>query len=133
MESTTKPEWKDSPRNMGRHVYRLCGYMAMFPPSVPNHFIKKYSKIGDVVFDPFSGRGTTAVEACFEGRMGVGNDKNPLAYVLTKAQTSVPSLGRINKRIAQLEAEYSTFVQAEKFAWQIEMIFHSKNRRIFSL
>jgi len=130
MEQSLLPPWKHSQRNMGRHIYRLCGYMAMFPPNVPNHFIKKYSKPGDVVFDPFSGRGTTAVEACFEGRIGIGNDKNPLAYVLTKAQTSVPSRGRLLKRIAELENEYySVSATAEDFPWQIEMIFHPNTLR----
>ncbi|MBI2133627.1 site-specific DNA-methyltransferase [Candidatus Woesearchaeota archaeon] len=125
MEQVELPPWKNTSHNMGRSIYRLCGYMAMFPPNVPNHFIKKYSKKGDVVFDPFSGRGTTAIEACFEGRIGIGNDKNPLAYVLTKAQTSVPSYKRIIKRIQDLEKDFLSWNDTKKAEpWEIEMIFH---------
>jgi site-specific DNA-methyltransferase (adenine-specific) len=100
--------------------------MAMFPPSVPNYFINKYSKPGDTVFDPFSGRGTTAIEACFEGRRGIGSDRNPLAFVLTKAQTNVPSVGRILSRIAALQTEFESWTCDETFPWEINMIFHPK-------
>jgi len=46
----------------------------------------KYSRIGDVVLDPFSGKGTAPLEACLNGRIGVGNDLSPEAYVLTRAK-----------------------------------------------
>ena len=61
-----------------------CSYMAMFPPQLPHYFISKFTKPGDVVLDPFSGRGTTAVQAMSQNRIGIGNDLNVLAYVLTK-------------------------------------------------
>lgn len=99
----------------------------MFPARVPNYFIRKYSEPGDVVFDPFSGRGTTAIEACFEGRIGIGRDKNPLAFVLTKAQTGVPSRGRILSRIAKLEKEHANSPKnKEEVSWAIDMIFHTR-------
>jgi len=46
----------------------------------------KYSRIGDVVLDPFSGKGTAPLEACLNGRIGLGNDRSPEAYVLTRAK-----------------------------------------------
>ena len=33
-------------------------YRACFKPQLPNYFIEKYTKEGDVVYDPFGGRGT---------------------------------------------------------------------------
>ena len=45
---------------------------------------------GDRVLDPFSGRGTTAVEAAAQGRYGIGNDLNPLAVALTRGKLSNP-------------------------------------------
>ena len=79
----------------------------MFPPSLPHYFIKKFSKEGDTVLDTFSGRGTTVLEACLMNRVGIGNDKNILAYLLTKTKCDVPSVGRILSRIDKLEQEFN--------------------------
>lgn len=99
-------EWKDLPKNMNNPLHTMCSYMAMFPPSLPNYFIGKYSNEGDVVLDPFSGRGTTVLEACFMNRVGIGNDLNPIAYLLTKAKSSVPKKERVLARIKQLEDQF---------------------------
>ena len=53
-----------------------CTYMAMFPPALPHYFIRRFTEPKDIVLDPFSGRGTTAVEAMAQGRFGIGNDLN---------------------------------------------------------
>ena len=100
-------EWKQLPRNMNHQLHTMCSYMAMFPPSLPHHFINKYSKEEDVVLDPFSGRGTTVLEACLMNRVGVGSDRNPLALLLTKAKSDVPQKGRIISRIDKLSNEFN--------------------------
>jgi len=104
-----KPElkWKTFPKNMNNKLHTICSYMAMFPPSLPNYFIDKYSKEGDLVLDVFSGRGTTVLESCFMNRIGIGNDLNPLAFVLTKTKSNVPQKTRIIRRIEKLEKEFS--------------------------
>jgi site-specific DNA-methyltransferase (adenine-specific) len=51
-------------------IHQMTAYLAMFPPSLPNYFIKKFSNKEDLVFDPFSGRGTTVYEACSSRRTG---------------------------------------------------------------
>ncbi|WP_163556419.1 DNA methyltransferase [Helicobacter suis] len=58
----------------------------MFPPSLPHYFIEKYTRPGDIVYDPFCGRGTSVLEGCRLGRIGVGNDLSPLAFCLSKAK-----------------------------------------------
>ena len=47
-------------------------------------FISQYTRPGDLVYDPFSGRGTTAVEAALNNRRVAANDVNPLSAVLTR-------------------------------------------------
>lgn len=74
----------------------------MFPPQVPRVFIEWLTEPGDVVYDPFSGRGTAPLEACRLGRVGVGSDANPLAYVLTGAKVDPPTLGEAEARLAHL-------------------------------
>lgn len=75
----------------------------MFPPHVPRVFIEWLTRPGDVVYDPFSGRGTAPLEACRLGRVGVGSDANPLAYVLTGAKVDPPTLDAVKARLTQLK------------------------------
>lgn len=118
--------WKELPKNANK-LHTICSYMAMFPPSVPNHFIRKYSKPGDFVLDVFSGRGTTVLEACVEGRVGIGNDKSPLAFLLTKAKVNVPLKSTIIRRINELQRNFIKFsdeVDISNEEENIRMIFH---------
>jgi hypothetical protein len=80
------PEWKDQQRLWGHTFHPMCSYLASFPAALTHAFIARYSRPGDVVLDPFSGRGTTPLQACAEGRIGVGNDLNPFAHLLTAAK-----------------------------------------------
>jgi DNA modification methylase len=121
---TQSYEWKQLPRNMNNQLHTTCSYMAMFPPSVPHYFIEQYSSEGDVVLDPFCGRGTTVLEACFMNRNAIGNDKNPLAYVLTKAKADVPLKSSIIKRIDELKNECDiSEINLSNIHADIKMIF----------
>lgn len=54
---------------------RMCSLNeAPFPEKVPAFFIQAYSPIGGLVVDPFSGSGTSVVEAVRHGRNGLGTD-----------------------------------------------------------
>lgn len=118
-------EWKNLPKNMNNRLHTVCSYMAMYPPTLPNHFIEKYSKEGDVVLDSFSGRGTTVLEACLMNRIGIGNDLNPLAFVLTKTKSNVPKKSRIISRINELEKKYASIaeIDVKNEEERIRMIF----------
>ncbi len=76
--------------------------MAMFPPAIPHVFIQWLTEPGDVVFDPFSGRGTAPLEACLLGRVGLGADRNPLAVTLTGAKVDPPSRAAVEDRLDDL-------------------------------
>jgi DNA modification methylase len=52
-------------------------YHGNFVPQIPHQLILRYSKKGDVVFDPFVGSGTTAYEAESLGRNFIGIDIQP--------------------------------------------------------
>jgi len=106
MKKMFEPVWKCASKNWKTSLHNACPYLAMFPPALPNYFIEQFTKQGDIVLDPFSGRGTALLEAARTGRMAIGNDLNPLAYVLSKAKINVPPLKDINKRLAFLERNY---------------------------
>ena len=90
-------DWKDQPRGWGHPFHPMCSYLASFPAALAHAFIARYSRPGDVVLDPFSGRGTTPLQACAEGRIGVGNDLNPFAHLLTAAKVDAPSPAEARK------------------------------------
>ena len=62
------------------HMATECankGHSAAFPMALPEWFIKLFTKLGDVVLDPFMGSGTTAVACVKSNRDFVGMDINP--------------------------------------------------------
>jgi DNA methylase len=96
------PEWKAQQRLWGHSFHPMCSYLASFPAALAHAFIARYSRPGDVVLDPFSGRGTTPLQACAEGRIGVGNDLNPFAHLLTASKVEPATRAAAMTRLAQL-------------------------------
>jgi hypothetical protein len=101
------PEWKDQQRLWGHSFHPMCSYLASFPAALTHAFIARYSRPGDVVLDPFSGRGTTPLQACAEGRVGAGNDLNPLAHLLTAAKVDPPATAETATRLLALRLAWS--------------------------
>ncbi|HET7678250.1 MAG TPA: DNA methyltransferase [Candidatus Limnocylindrales bacterium] len=101
------PEWKQQQRLWGHSFHPMCSYLAMFPAGLAHAFIARYSRPGDVVLDPFSGRGTTPLQACAEGRFGLGLDLNPFAHLLTAAKVEPPTRGQAEARLAHLRIDWS--------------------------
>jgi hypothetical protein len=78
-------------------------YRACFKPQLPRFFIERLTAPGDVVYDPFMGRGTTLLEAAFLGRVPYGNDINPLSRMLIMPRLNPPSVPAIAERLAQID------------------------------
>jgi DNA modification methylase len=47
---------------------------ASYPPQVPERFIRFFTRVGEVVLDPFVGSGGTLVACATSGRQGIGVD-----------------------------------------------------------
>src|SRR5688572_12181440 len=109
-----EPDWKLQPRLWGHSLHPMCSYLASFPAALAHAFIARYSRPGDVVLDPFSGRGTTPLQAAAEGRIGVGNDLNPFAHLLTAAKVEPASRAESLTRLTQLRLAW----RSEEQAWQ---------------
>jgi hypothetical protein len=77
-------------------------YRACFKPQLPRFFIERLTVPGDRVYDPFSGRGTTALEAALLGRIPVACDINPLSAVLLAPRLSPPSLAEVAQRLTAI-------------------------------
>ena len=78
-------------------------YRACFKPQLPRFFIERLTRPGDVVYDPFMGRGTTLLEALLLSRIPFGNDINPLSRILIKPRLNPPALDEIIARIAEID------------------------------
>ncbi len=74
-------------------------YRACFKPQLPRFFIDRLTRAGDLVYDPFSGRGTTVIEAGLCGRNVVANDANPLSRILTEPRFFPPDPAALQKRL----------------------------------
>lgn len=68
-------------------THRLFRYPAKFHPPVVDALLRRYTKVGDTVLDPFVGSGTLLVEAIVNGRSAIGVDVDPVAIAVSKAKT----------------------------------------------
>ncbi|MBK5297426.1 MAG: site-specific DNA-methyltransferase [Vicinamibacteria bacterium] len=89
-------------RQRAAHSLHEISYRACFKPQLPRFFIERLTAPGDRVFDPFSGRGTTALEAALLGRLPVACDINPLSRMLLEPRLSPPSLPEIIERLHEI-------------------------------
>ncbi len=77
-------------------------YRACFKPQLPRFFIERLTQPGDIVYDPFMGRGTTPLEAALLGRIPWGNDLNPLSFAFTQPRLRPPTLADLTARLQEI-------------------------------
>jgi hypothetical protein len=99
-------------------------YRACFKPQLPRFFIERLTQPGEVVYDPFMGRGTTVLEAALLGRVPCGCDINPLSVVLTQPRLRPPSLADVAQRLRQID-----FASAKEFPEELLVFFHADTLR----
>jgi len=65
-------------------IYNMHTYWSKKPHDAIREYIRHYTKPGDLVLDPFSGSGGTALAALLEGRSAIAIDRSPAATFITK-------------------------------------------------
>lgn len=75
--------------DMARLTHYLFRYPAKFHPPVVAELINKFSKKGDVLYDPFCGSGTLQLMASVMDRHAIGTDIDPLACLVAQAKTQI--------------------------------------------
>lgn len=79
-------DFKKTQTNLFTHS--LHAYPARMVPGIAGELIKKYSREGDLIVDPFCGSGTTLVEGTLVNRKMIGVDLNPFAVFMSKVKTT---------------------------------------------
>ena len=99
-------------------------YRACFKPQLPRFFINLLTKKGQVVYDPFCGRGTTLIEAALMERKVIGNDINPLSKILCLPRLSPPDIDAIQKRLSAIPFNTTNYNKPD-----LSMFFHPKTEQ----
>jgi len=94
-------------------------YRACYKAELPHFFITLLSKEGDVVYDPFTGRGTTIIEAALLNRNIIANDINPLSTILSRPRLFIPSLKNVEERLNKIK-----FSSRHKADIDLSMFYH---------
>ncbi len=95
-------------------------YRACFKPQLPAFFINLLTRDRDIVYDPFSGRGTTVIEAGLLSRRIISNDINPLNQILARPRFFIPRIEDIEKRLNQIR-----FRKRIKSDLDLSMFYHA--------
>ena len=120
--------WHSASPRWGHSMHTMCSYHGMFPAKLVHFFIQRYSRPNDIVLDPFSGRGTVALQARVESRRTISGDLSPLAYVLSRAKTAPPGWNAVNRYLDALEKGYKPTTQREPdVSADISMLYHPKS------
>jgi DNA modification methylase len=87
MEMLSTVDWSFSSDDTSYLSHDIHPYPAKFIPQIPRNLIARLSLRGELVYDPFGGCGTTALEAILLGRQALSTDVHPLAKIIGEAKT----------------------------------------------
>src|SRR5664279_3582878 len=79
-------DWAGSAIKGESTLHQLSPYIGKIKSSMAASLVSQFTSEGDLVYDPFSGSGTVALEAWAARRPVIANDLSPYAYLLTRAQ-----------------------------------------------
>jgi len=99
---TFSNEFWTSRQRQGSSLHEIS-YRACFKPQLPGFFMDLLAGPGSVVLDPYSGRGTTVIEAGLRGSPFISNDVNPLSTILAKPRFRPPTVRMIGSRLEDLD------------------------------
>lgn len=117
--------WTSKQRQM-HSLHYSNSYRASFKPELPEFFISKYTSPGDVVGDPFGGRGTTALQAALNNRIAYSNDVSPLSERLAYPKLHPVTIEQIEKRLKQIDLTADVDLSNEE---DMSMFYHPDTYR----
>ena len=106
-----------------KHVHRLHPYKGKYIPQLVEYFMdnhtdkfKKevYFKPGDIVYDPFSGSGTTMVQSCELGIHAIGNDVSAFNALVGNCKVTKYNLIDVQTEITRIYKALKSFLLDHK-------------------
>ncbi len=103
---TLKDDWTFNGASTRESTHCYHDYPARMIPQVASKLIELYGSGAKLLFDPYCGSGTSLVEGMLQGLNVIGTDLNPLARMISEAETSLPDLFTLENCIKQ----YNDFI-----------------------
>ncbi len=119
---------------MSNHInyitHSIHKYPAKFIPHIPRWAIQTYLGGGrrGLVLDPFSGSGTTLLEAAVSGHSSIGVDIDPLSRLIAKVKLTPLDTGRLHGVFQEIERGISKRKKG-KFQPATSNLYHWFSRR----
>src|SRR5262245_10088260 len=114
-------------RQRAAHSLHEVSYRACFKPQLPRFFVERLTEPGEIVYDPFMGRGTTLIEAALLGRVPYGCDVNPLSQVLCGPRLAPPSIEDVERALEKVD-----FDDGEATPRELRVFYHHHTLRQIS-
>ena len=89
ISAVSSQDWEFVNEDTQYASHNIHRYSGKFIPQIARSAIQLLSEPHEIVFDPYLGSGTTALEAMLLERTCIGVDINPLAILISKVKTTV--------------------------------------------
>lgn len=126
-------DWAGSAWQTESTLHQLSPYIGKAKSSMAASLVRQYAQPGEVVYDPFSGCGTFALEAWVHGCEVFANDLSPYASILTRAKLfPYRSLNAALDDFAELRSEIGDVrkaVDLRKVPLWVRRFFHPETLR----
>jgi hypothetical protein len=122
VETFVNEFWTSKQRDA--HSLHEVSYRACFKPQLPRFFIDRFTQPGDLVYDPFMGRGTTVIEAALAGRTPAGCDINPLSAMLAQPRLAPPTEDDVARRLSRVDLS-----RTASYPRELEVFYHPETLR----
>ena len=87
--AVSSQDWEFANEDTQYASHNIHRYSGKFIPQIARSAIQMLTEPQEIVFDPYLGSGTTALEAILLNRTCIGVDINPLAILIAKVKTTV--------------------------------------------
>jgi DNA modification methylase len=111
LSDLTNLDWAFERDDTSYLTHDIHPYPAKFIPQIPATLIARLSLRGELVFDPFGGSGTTALEAVRLGRRALSADLNPIGTLVAQ----VKSTPLMERDVAEIDALRTSILSRQPF------------------